>query len=166
MHYHRYLITPMPHAEFEVGHTDDGGQLLIGPTFSDVVAYRFDDKGQLLRRERRPWRASAGSDTAGVHWLFGAAEREQVQTHIADWQRELGYVPGTLAVERFYDPDFAIGIEDMPRQLEAPTGTESAEELHERIQLRHAWAQSGRFVFWWGVDYWMWRERALHHGQA
>lgn len=157
-----YTISPTPSHEFHVGRTRDGRQLILGPMFSEVIAYVFDSEGRLISRERRAWRESeASQDRMEIYWLFEPGTRSKVERKVADWKRELGLVEAPIVVDGFFDNDFYVGIEDTPRFLEVAIEDESEFDRRERDRERIDWVHSKSFVFWWELDYWMVRDGTM-----
>lgn len=152
----RYTIGPAPNRPFHMGSTLDGRQLILGPMFSELVAYVFDSDGHLISRELRAWRESETSrNDVGAYWLFEPETQSKAEEKVADWKRELGLVEASIVVDGFFDPEYNVGIEDVPRCLEVVIEGESDFEKCERVRERIDWIQSESFVFWWELDYWV-----------
>lgn len=158
----RYTISPAPGRQFHVGRVLDGRQFILGPMFSEVAAYVFDSDGCLISRERRVWRESETSqDSMGIDWLFEPGTRSKVETKIADWKRELGFVEAPIVIDGFFDAESNVGIEDVPSCLEVAIEGESNLERRERDMERVDWIRSERFIFWWELDHWMARDGTI-----
>lgn len=139
-----------------MGRAPDGRQFILGPMFSEVVAYVFDSDGRLISRERRAWREpETGQDGGGIYWLLEPGTRSKVERKVVEWKRELGLMEALIVVDGFFDAERNVGIEDVPRCLEVNIEGESELEKSERDVARIDWIQSERFIFWWELDHWM-----------
>lgn len=159
----RYTIQPAPGQPFHVGRALDGRQFILGPMFSEVLAYVFDPEGHLISRERRTWRA--GSDRrqnhTGIYWLFEPGIRNRVEEKVAEWKREIGLLEEPIVIDGFFDAESGVGIEDVPRCLEIDIEDESDFDRRERDRERTDWIQAERFIFWWELDCWMARDGTI-----
>ncbi|WP_368566157.1 hypothetical protein [Pseudoxanthomonas sp. UTMC 1351] len=159
MKHRRYTIRPIPGQPFHVGRAPDGRQFILGPMSSEVLAYVFDPDGHLISREHRKWRgAEMSQNSTGMYWLFEPGTRTKVRAKMADWKREVGLVEESIVIDGFFDAEFNVGIEDVPRCLEIAIGDESDFERRQRDKERIDWIQAGSFIFWWELDYWMARD--------
>jgi hypothetical protein len=155
MKHRRYPIRPTPGQQFNVGRAPDGRQFILGPMFSEVLAYVFDPDGHLISREQRKWRESEGQNGTGVYWLLEPGIRDEVEKKVADWKREISLVEEPILIDGFFHAESNVGIEDMPRCLEVVIECESEFESRQRGKERIDWIQAERFIFWWELDYWM-----------
>jgi hypothetical protein len=156
MKHRRYTISPAPNRPFHVGRAPDERQYLLGPMFSEVVAYVFDSGGRLISRERRTWRESETSqDDAVVYWLYEPGTRREVERKMVDWKRDLGLVEVAIVIDGFFDAEYNVGIEDIPQCLESAIEGETDFERREREMEKNDWVQSEKFIFWWELDYWL-----------
>lgn len=152
----RYTISPAPDRPFRVGRAPDGKQYILGPMYSEVVAYVFDPDGRTISCERRTWRQPEMSkNDIGVYWLYERGTRSDVEEKIVAWKRELGLMEVAIVVDGFFDTEYNVGIEDIPQCLEAVVEGETAFETREREREKIGWIQSGKFIFWWELDYWL-----------
>ncbi|WP_368564700.1 hypothetical protein [Pseudoxanthomonas sp. UTMC 1351] len=156
MKHRRYTIGPAPGRPFHVGRTPDGGQLILGLMFSEMIAYVFDSDGHLVSRERETWRKpEMVRNGTGVYWLYEPGTRSEVERKVVDWMRELRVTEEAILINAFFDAEYNVGIEDVPQCLESPIKGETDNERRERDVERIGWIQSGKFIFWWELDYWM-----------
>lgn len=115
--------------DFSTGCCANGDQALLGLLCPRLVLYRFDSTGRPIGRDVRQWSFPA-PQRGGVFDIFDSEFRRHLQVQIAAWKLELGFREQQIAVEEFFDPENAVGIE-LPED------------------------KSCDFVFWWAKDYWM-----------
>lgn len=148
---------------FDVGVTDDGRQVLMGPWLPDLVAVFFDASGNLVGREsRRPGFLHNRGVVVDGSPVEGSVESLDVNdprtlASIAAWQGELGFQPATIRVRRFHLDNLGVGIADHPDHLveilSAPRASDADKE-NARDSLR-SWDADGQFVLRWGEEFWL-----------
>lgn len=149
-----YTILPIAQADFNVGTTNNGRQVILGVLFSDIVAYMFDSDGRLISRECHPWR------TPELPYLMSFQQSQDPKLRIGiDHQlskllRQLDFKEEPITIEEFYDEDLFVGIQRIPTYLQQAAEKETQTEYEERCSERRDWIESGKFVFWWARDYW------------
>ncbi len=76
---------------------------------------------------------------------------------IEEWKNEIGLIPVTIKVKKFWLAKHLLGIEEYPSHfqeaLSAPT-IDVAEKT-EIINSIELWKEQNQFVLWWGNDYWL-----------
>ena len=119
-----------------------GYQVLIGRQFDQILCLFFDASGEYERYETKAV-AAASSD-------------QVVSSSIAAWMVELGVVPSTIHVGKFYIPDQTIGIRDLPNYVQSFADDPSSEPTEERelmVASLSAWRDRGKFVLVWDEEY-------------
>jgi hypothetical protein len=146
---HRYQIADPRGRSFATGLTKDGKQALIGILFPELVCILFNQEGELIQVQRRPfW------DTQ----LASVPPQGIDKAELRKWQEELGFRPGQIHVTKFAIPELEVGIEDIPEhyldafRFPADFETDEAAALQKETE---DWVQEGRFVLHWGTDYWL-----------
>ncbi|MEO1444351.1 MAG: hypothetical protein AAFV33_28410 [Chloroflexota bacterium] len=123
--------------------TANAEQIMLGHYYPDrLVATFWNSVGDFLRIEERPL------DTELSNF---DSERDR-------WLDELGYVQKPIAMKKFYDPVYCIGIEDFSGQLDLLNYPERISEDERMDILKYAWDwfENREYVFWWGpVDLWV-----------
>lgn len=146
--------------DFVTGITRSGSQVLMGLLCPHVVAYFFSPEGALERRELRLWRHPAPRMAPdGPYRLSDPAFRSALAQQIQEWHEELGWRPGAISVQPFFDDDAFVGIEDLPEHLQELD--ESADASAELLAERADWLARGSFVLYWAKDYFMSRDGAV-----
>lgn len=151
----RYVIRPMAGSGFYVGCAENGRQFIIGSTTNDAVAYLFDPEGKLMGREKRPLQPGAQVAAQAMYWLCDPPLRRRSERTLEKWKADLGFVESPIEVYAFFDQEYHVGIEEVPRCLDEPAENETETEKRERLGDRDLWMKSDRFVFWWELDYWI-----------
>lgn len=129
--------------EFCTGTCADGRQVVIGLLEPQLRAYFFDPQGNLLGKEHRPYQKP-------IKWGDNSAIYNE-------WQRELGFLSGTIHVRGFFDSEEDVGIELIPQHLQPEEiAAEPDAELRGFLEeTRAGWLLEDNFVWWWAKDYWM-----------
>ncbi len=141
--------------DFYTGLTDDGRQALMGLLCPNLVVYFFSPEGVLLGHEVRPWRHPApGSSGQGYH-IYDSEFQHSLAEQFSEWSREIGLKSGGIQVQRFFDEEECVGIEDLPEHYENLDLWEDPDERQLVEQERREWLTQGQFVFWWAKDYYM-----------
>jgi hypothetical protein len=152
-----YLIQNLGGDGYSAGRTRDGRQILFGAFMDWLFAVYFDNDGQLIDVERKPWESlSSHSGMSGrvVDDRLGLLKR------LSLWQVEMGIELGTIAVRKFFIPGDLVGIRDLPEHFEEferdPEGfAEDAEHMDEFREMLKQWRENGNFCLWWSNDYWL-----------
>jgi hypothetical protein len=131
---------------FHTGTTPDGRQVVAGLLCPFVAAYFFRPDGSFESVEKRPVAFFADKDPP--YRIFAP----EVEAEEAQWLADFRLKPGPIGLQAFFDSKEWIGIELLPEHLKDP---DDGEEPYEEGWLEdcRAWDESGRFVFWWGNDY-------------
>lgn len=141
-------------SDFHTGRTRAGEQLLMGLLCPYIVAYFFTQDGSQIKRERREWLVAAprmGGD--GPYQIYEPGFEATLSEQISQWQEELGFSPELIRVQKFFDPEMYVGIEQVPDHLQDVD--ESDEDFEELQADLREWEGSGSFVFYWAKDYFM-----------
>lgn len=153
-----YTIAPRPGADFHVGRTGEGRQVILGVLFSEIVAYIFDAEGRWLSRERRSWGLrSPTADIISFQQSQDPRIRMDIEKQISDWKRQFGVGTGPIAVKKFFDDELFVGVKSLPSCLEQAAEGETQSEYRERCAERKVWIASRKFVLWWARDYWLFK---------
>jgi hypothetical protein len=156
-----YTIQDVDDRNFRAGRTADGRQVLMSPFQTGPIALFFDDEGRLLGRERRRTTEPAPMWTGGgPSQIPGDWFERAILRRFRGWQDEIGLEPGTIRVRGFFLDEEQLGIKDMPdhfaEYLADPANfILDEEETLDWPGLIEDWRRAGRFVLWWGKDYWM-----------
>ena len=139
-------------ADFYCGTIADGRQILMGGYGEYVIAYYFTPEGEFAGGRRRKWEEPTRQKSE-ADWQYYRRCEPVVDKLIKDWQAELGFTWGTIRIKRFFDPEYEIGIEDVPGYLQVLDQEEDEEERRELEEILTNWVAAGEYVFWWGKDY-------------
>lgn len=150
-HAKRYAIQPHGGGDSYTGLTASTDQVLMGLLCPNLVALFFDAEGDLLRADQRPV-----PFFQGVNPPFHIYDK-RIWPLIEAWQKDLGFQPATIKVNRFFSQDHCVGIEDYPTHFhealsDPAEGEEEKSAVRESLKL---WDKDGLFVLWWGKDYWL-----------
>ena len=159
--------------DFFTGICSDGRQAVMGLLCPHVVAYFFDREGRFLGSERQPWNHPAPRmcmppelahiptimpPGLGPYKISDPEFQRALSAQLEQWQAILGYNSTSIRVRMFFDAQHCVGIRPIPDCLK-PTKRNladlSADERDEAERERQEWLNEGRFVWWWGKDYWM-----------
>ncbi len=140
-------------ADFYAGALADGRQALMGQYGPEqLVCVPFDAEGWRQGVLTRAVPVREGQAEPGSAAAWGAQ-------HALAWQAELGWRAGPVRVRRFALPEHCVYIADYPGwgiRLQADPYFYPSEEEREALRQQLAlWEQAGKFVFWWGKDYFM-----------
>src|SRR6516225_7787069 len=91
---------------FYAGVTPDKQQVLMGLACPNLVAFRFDLEGNLLRTEQRPV-----PFFQGVTPPYDIYDK-RIPPLIVAWKKEMRFRPATIKLKRFFSEEHYIGIED------------------------------------------------------
>ena len=128
---------------YYTGHLSNGNQILLNSDGSEddtpiLPLVEFDRNGNLL----------------AVH---------TEETGSSDFN-PLRFLPGTIAVKKFFISDQWIGIRELPEHyqefLDEPQNATEEERLHYPDQIA-AWQAAGDFVLWCNEDYYLNQEGEL-----
>ncbi|MBL8627716.1 MAG: hypothetical protein JNK64_40905 [Myxococcales bacterium] len=126
---------------FDAGVTRDGRQALMAAFYPATFAIFFAPDGAFIECVERA-NATPAPDAAAL----------------AAWQRELGFTPQPIRVQKFYVAQLGVGIEDLASHdvdfLEDPD-SEPEDEHAARFASIRAWVDRGCFVLYWGNDLWL-----------
>src|SRR5205807_504955 len=118
----------------------DGRRVVMGLLCPALVAFFFDEEGNLLGREERPWTADAAK-LAGdepPYSIFSSLFLALIDMQMQEWQAELEFRPCTIHVQEFFDVDYPVGIEILPDHYkDIETSPWIANEV-ERREFRHS----------------------------
>jgi hypothetical protein len=155
------IAHPGDDSEFLCGRASGGRQVFLYGTCAyplpaaELVAIFFDPEGNLIGSGRKNVPPSEPAAGPGWREAADAATRRAV----AEWQAEMGFVPGAIRVRRFSCED--VLIEDLPDEykdfLANPLATERGDE-RSRADLElyvEAWLREKKFVLVFGKEYWM-----------
>ena len=139
-------------ADFYCGAIADGRQVLMGWYGEYVVAYVFTPEGEWAGGSRKLWEGPPRQDNE-TNGQYNLRCEPVVDKLIKDWQAEIGFQWETIRIKRFFDPEYLIGIEDVPGHLQILDEEEDEAERKELEGMLKRWVESGEYVFWWGKDY-------------
>ena len=141
---------------FHTGCLTDGHQVLMGVQMPEAVLLLFDASGNYECTHVRDFSTLPSTDfSQGFYAQEGISHISEKE--IPAWQEEIGYVPGTIRVKRFFLPERWIGIREIPEDYEeeainADFPDEEAEEMRE---VRRRWYADQSFVLCFDEDYYM-----------
>ena len=141
-------------SDFYTGRTSAGEQVLMGLLCPYLVGYFFSPDGSLIKKERREWLEPApriGGD--GPYRISDPAFEAGLSKQLSQWQDELGFNPELIRVQKFFDDEMFVGIDQVPEHLQDLQ--ESDEDLEELRSSLEKWEARGSFVFYWTKDYYM-----------
>jgi hypothetical protein len=131
-------------AAYDTGRLPDGSQVLMGPyDDQEVLLVRFDAAGNLAEELSRPLAPG------------------QVTKELAlAWQRELGWQPGPIQVQKFMLAGHHVYVAEGPREVIIarydPYYYPEAEVRQQLLNDLAEWEAAGNFVLWWGFqDYYL-----------
>ena len=119
-----------------------GYEVLIGRQFDQILCLFFDASGEYERYETKAV-AAASSD-------------QVVSSSIAAWMVELGVVPSTIHVRKFYIPEQTIGVRDVPSYLQDfldDPSTFGKDRRDNLAQYSESWKAKGNYVLLWDEEY-------------
>lgn len=149
-HQRLYAIRP-DEGYFFAGVTPNGEQVLMGCFCPNLVVFRFDPEGNLLRSEQRPIPFFQG--VTPPYDIYD----ERIQPMIDAWKAEMRFRPATIRVRKFWSDEHCIGIEDYPSHFHEILADPDEDE-EEKADVRESmelWDKDGQFVLQWGNDYWL-----------
>lgn len=129
----------------------------MGLLCPNLVAFFFDEQGNLNQKESRLWEYPA-TRRDGIYQIYDDAFRAALAQQKSRWKTEVGFQPGVIHIKQFYDEAHTVGIEILPehyQDLETSDEFEDEEERQGWMQDRDAWLERGEFVWWWAKDYYM-----------
>ena len=150
-----YAILPTPRVDFDVGLASNGRQAILGVLFSNVVVYMFDSKGSFLWRECHPWRTSELPHFMSFQQSQDIRFRAGIDYRVSKLRQQFDLKEAPIVIEEFFDEDLFVGVQKIPAYLERGADNETQREYQERCSERRDWIESGKFVFWWAKDYWL-----------
>lgn len=137
--------------EFYTGSNDDCEQVIIGLLCPHVVAYFFDEDGNLLNSERQLWKHPAPQRSPnGPYNIYEEQFVEAINQQIWDWMEKMGFAEEAIEIREFNDEARGVGISELPAYLKDPVPDD--EEMAEALNY---WLESGNFVFCWAKEYHM-----------
>lgn len=146
--------------DFFTGVCSDGRQVVMGLLCPALVAYFFDLEGNLVAREERRW-SEAAAEAAGAtppYQIFTNEFEALIELQRREWETELGLRAGTIRVKQFFDPELRVGIDLLPehyRDVDIAPWLADGKEREEFARSRDRWVAEGKFVWFWGKDYYM-----------
>jgi hypothetical protein len=150
-HERRYAIKPDQGTFFHTGVTPENEQVLLGLFCPNLVAFRFDLEGNLLRTEQRPVPFFQG--VTPPYRIYD----ERIPPLIEAWKKDMGFCPAAIKVKKFFSEEHSIGIEDYPSHFHEILADPDADEA-EKADVRDSmelWDRDGQFVLQWGEDFWL-----------
>jgi hypothetical protein len=159
--------------DYFTGICRDERQVVLGLLCPHVVAYFFDSDGRFVGHERQLWNHPAPRMRlppelshiptimpagAGPYKIHDPEFQAALAVHLEQWQKSLRYSAAPIPILKFFDAPSRIGIRLIPDCLKATARNLSGMSAHERREVereREEWLARGRFVWWWGKDYWM-----------
>jgi hypothetical protein len=102
----RYAIQSHDGYGFYTGLTPNDEQVLMGLFCPDLVAFRFDREGNLLRTDQR--RVPFFQGVTPPYNIYDT----RIPPLIKAWQREMGFRSATIQVKKFFSHELYVGIED------------------------------------------------------
>jgi hypothetical protein len=139
---------------WHTGHTNDGTQVLFGLLCPDLVAYLFNQRGDLIDIQLQRLEFMVEDQKPGQPFDI---YDPRIESRRKQWSRKLGIRRGTINIRQFSDPEHDVKIENQPGYfndvLERRDGP--AEEKARIEELRQNWETEKNFVLWWGNDYWI-----------
>lgn len=139
---------------FHTGRVKNGNQVLMGVLMPELVMVEFDGDGNYLGITTREIPKQFLSVINDIYRIEGYIQSALIE----NWQDEIGLMPGTISVKKFFLPDRWIGIQDLPDHFQEILDQPEVydEEFRREIQDEmKQWLDSGNFVFWWGNDYYL-----------
>lgn len=153
-------LFPIQAYDYQTGLCADGRQVVMGLLYPYLVAFFFDGEGNLVDREEQPASAAA-ANIAGREPPYQINSNEfhaLIDEQLRSWQAELRFRPTTIRVKQFLDTKYPAGIQIFPgdeEDIDPVTWFSDEQERREFVELRDHWLAAGKFVWWWGRDYYM-----------
>jgi hypothetical protein len=134
--------------DFTTGLTHDACQVVVGLLCPFLVAYFFEADGKWLRCEKQLWVYPAPRMREdGPYQIYDSAFQDALLCQQKLWMSRLGFQPGPIQIQEFFDKENWVGICRFPDFLEE-------DELDEEEQKdKDDWLARGDFVWWWAKDY-------------
>ena len=165
--------------DFYTGRIASGQLVLMGLLCPYLVVVYFDANGGYLSLEeveltlppqqegatRIYWEESNGTikevKTAKplVYNTRNPEFHESLEKDIRAWWKKFGFRKQAIDIQEFFIEERYLGIRLLPEYLkefiEDPEEiAEDQEDAAEYQEILDRWRASGKFVFWWGKDYW------------
>lgn len=147
---------------FYAGHLKDQTQVLMGFEVDQLVALLFDREGRYLRSLTREFsqeiKGALAQDMkqANTKTQSEGAERKDwlvlIWEELDRWGEELGFVVGTIAVQKFSLPEFDMSILDLPYSFQEIVDSDVEIDEDTREQFEY-WKASNHYIFDWGSQY-------------
>ena len=150
-HERRYAIKSHETYFFYAGVTPDKQQVLMGLACPNLVAFRFDKEGNLLRTEQRPV-----PFFQGVKPPYDIYD-ERIPPLMEAWKMDMRFRPAKIKVKKFFSEEHYIGIEDYPshfHEILIDPAVDDDDKADGRNSMK-LWDKDGQFVLQWGNDYWL-----------
>lgn len=164
--------------DYFTGIAKNGEQVLMGLICPELVAYFFSKYGDLLKRETRTWKYPATVKNY-VYDVENKNFKKNLDSQFNEWKNEIGFQPSIIKVKAFFDDQYSVGVEEIPKFLELGqnysgsfsewlnsfgetlsdevdekfSSEETIEEYKQREKDIKEWVESGSFVFWWFKEY-------------
>src|SRR5205814_740764 len=129
----------------------DKQQVLLGLACPNLLAFRFDQEGNLLWTEQRP-----------VPFFQGVTPPYEIYDPripplMEAWKVEMRFHPAKIKVKKFFSEQFFVGIEDYPSHFQEILNDPAAgdSEKADVLDSMKLWDKDGQFVLQWGNDYWL-----------
>jgi hypothetical protein len=140
--------------DYFAGQLTDGHQIVMGLLAPRIVLYMFDAEGALVERQARDWEHAAPKLGESDIWRLGNAEfKQRLAEQTERWQQEIGFAPGTIRIQWFFDDELNVGIELLPESLRDMSWCETDAQRQEMRREVEEWQEQGHFVFCWAKDY-------------
>ncbi len=134
----------------------DNRQVVMGLLTPRVVAYFFDADGAFQERETCDWEYPAPRVRNSDIWRLNDAEfQARLAAQIERWQQEIGFVPGVIEIQWFFDEELSVGIETLPESLRDLSWSKGEPVEYEMKARLEEWQAAGSFLFCWDRDYLM-----------
>jgi hypothetical protein len=133
-----------------VGTVADGRQVIFGDFMSAAFAIFFGPDGGMLE-------CRIANHNPPRTWEEFSAGPSEVMLR---WQPELDFRAGPIEVRKFWVDEIGVGIEDYPSHyqdvIDKLARKEPLDELEaEFVKEIPSWNERGRYVLYWGNDWWM-----------
>jgi len=156
-----YNVQTHPYGDYSCGTDGFNHQIAIGLLHPYIVAVFFETGGGFTELRMRPLRVHTPVvERSGLPLVEDPDFQDKAADEILAWQTELRFSEGPIAVDAFCVREVCVGIEDLPRHFRdfgLRASEFSDEERREYPRLIEEWSSVGKFVFWWGHDYYLTR---------
>lgn len=151
-----YTVAYTPDGDFVCGIVPSGEQVLMGLGGKALLAVFFSPAGEWLLCEEREVAVALPDDLPLGEQRFQTLLRWQ--DALAEWQATLGVQPRDIAIRRFFVREYDVGISGMPDGYLRAFRRRPSLSPEEQLALDRdvvEWSQTGKYVLWWGSEFWM-----------